>query len=86
MKLKEYLDVKGIKTKAFAQKAQISLPCVYNIFKEKHDLHLSIAVRIHHATEGFVTYEDLNERKEPFKKDSRKGNRKKQLTNPSKEE
>lgn len=58
MKLREYLDLHGIKYKRFAELLGVSQTSIHNIFNGRPP-SLNIAVRIEMATYGHVTCKDL---------------------------
>jgi plasmid maintenance system antidote protein VapI len=70
MKLKQYLETTGIPFAAFAKRLAISVSTLKNIVEERHDLRLSIALRIEALTFHQVTCKELLGAK--FKKNIRK--------------
>lgn len=58
MKLKEYLDSKGIKYDTFSDHLGICRGTLYKIFRGA-DIKLSVALNIVLLTKGDVTFEDL---------------------------
>ena len=70
MRLKEYLDMNGIKYKYFAKKLGISSATIFSIMKNNRDLRLETAWKIVIETSGQVSYEDLLKKKKKSKNDS----------------
>jgi len=58
MKLKEYLDVNGLKMYAFADRLNIPYKTLWTLLK-KGDMKLSLAIKIEEATQGQVTCREL---------------------------
>lgn len=64
MKLRDYLQDKGIKFKFFARQANISEGTLQNIMNG-HETSISIGIRIEKATDGKVKMHDLAPTKGP---------------------
>lgn len=59
MKLKEYLDMNGIKYSFFAEKLKITRQAFHKILHGQMKVSLIMAKKIVEQTSGKVTYEDL---------------------------
>lgn len=64
MKLSEFLEETGCPVTKFARRVGVSVGTIKNILLEKHDIRLSVAIRIEEATMGkdrqpMVTYREL---------------------------
>lgn len=59
MKLKEYFDTHPINVVDFCKMANVSPNTVYDLLKEKRDIHLSAAVRISEMTDKKVKCHEL---------------------------
>ena len=69
MQLKKYLEKEGLIIKTFAKKLGMTEQLVQLIFKNKHDIRLSNAIKIVTATVGEVSYLELAKKE---KKDLKK--------------
>ena len=75
MKLKEYLDMMGIKYTAFTERAGISRNTLYNLMAGKRRPSLELAVEIEKLTDGKVSPRDwIDENVEPKRRAAKRKN------------